>query len=183
MISYNGINMFNGVPCIEDIAISLGRQCRWNGHCHTFWSVLAHSLAVSDILPGKYKLWGLMHDSAESVVSDIPTPVKTAEQNALESYILKEIYKCYAIPWPSDTDKYRIKQADEDILRAECVLFGPPGITDLVPEKPSEDALVAVQRYWVPNYPLYDCCEPEGELVKLFVERAKSYLALELERV
>lgn len=66
---------------INDIAHSLSMKCRWNGHCHYFYSVAQHCLEVAEFV----KLWGgtpeqqlqgLMHDAAEAYCVDMPTPLK-----------------------------------------------------------------------------------------------------------
>jgi 5'-deoxynucleotidase YfbR-like HD superfamily hydrolase len=67
---------------INDIAHSLSMQCRFAGHTEGFASVAQHSVQVarhvfaqshSDPALG---LWGLLHDSAEAYLSDVPQPLK-----------------------------------------------------------------------------------------------------------
>ena len=42
----------------EDVAESLAKQCRWNGHCKGFYSVAQHCVMVSLLVPRKYGIYG-----------------------------------------------------------------------------------------------------------------------------
>lgn len=61
---------------IEDIARSLSRQCRYNGHSKGHISVAEHSVWVSCAVPEKFALEGLLHDAAEAYVGDVTVPIK-----------------------------------------------------------------------------------------------------------
>ena len=72
---------------IQDIAVSLSRQCRFNGHCREFYSVAQHSCLVAaavwadlfEMEADKAQplvLWALMHDAAEAYCGDLVAPAK-----------------------------------------------------------------------------------------------------------
>lgn len=63
---------------IEDIAHSLSRLCRFNGHCRHFYSVAQHSVYVAVHLPLELSFLGLMHDATEAYCGDLVRPIKRA---------------------------------------------------------------------------------------------------------
>ena len=78
---------------IESVAHSLSQICRFGGHSHRFYSVSEHSIWVS--LLSKHPKYGLLHECGETVIGDIPHPVKKLfpdiiklEDHILSSYLL-----------------------------------------------------------------------------------------------
>ena len=66
---------------IEDIAASLSKQCRYNGHSIKFYSVAEHSVHVSHLVEhatrSKHEaLHALLHDASEAYLGDITSPLK-----------------------------------------------------------------------------------------------------------
>lgn len=91
--------------CIEDIAHSLSLKCRFAGHCNSFYTVGQHSLHVSWLMEMRLGpmagLCGLMHDSAEAYVGDLPRPLKRMSvmkiYGEIEDKILEVIFSKYCI--------------------------------------------------------------------------------------
>lgn len=105
---------------IRDIAHSLAMQCRFNGHTKRFYSVAQHTVLVSNLLEGDDALWGLLHDAAETYVSDIPRPLKAQlpEFEIAEDRMLKAIIIRFGLTaWPMPP---RVKWADDTLLVTEC---------------------------------------------------------------
>jgi len=83
-VSGRRVNPFALAPAdieIGDIAQALANQCRFGGHCRSFYSVAQHSCLVADLIrAGKdcptSVLWALLHDAPEAYLSDIPHPLK-----------------------------------------------------------------------------------------------------------
>lgn len=65
---------------IEDIAHSISLLCRYNGHIDRFMSVAEHCWILSYQVPQEYALEALLHDASEAYMSDIPRPLKYAEE-------------------------------------------------------------------------------------------------------
>lgn len=102
---------------IVDIAHSTGNLCRFNGHCHRFYSVAEHSVLTAHLVYGHLggtredAFEALMHDAVEAYVSDIPTPYKQYCPGAvkLESDLEEKLRAYYQVP----TEKSDIcKKAD-----------------------------------------------------------------------
>lgn len=70
------IDITEATICIEDIAHQLSIENRWMGACRIPISVGYHSILVSQQLPDKLKLEGLLHDAAEAYIKDLPNPLK-----------------------------------------------------------------------------------------------------------
>lgn len=121
--TYTGRRFHLGDPkveviCIEDIAHALSLLCRFGGHCRVFYSVAQHSVLVSENLPSKYALHGLLHDASEAYLVDVPRPIKPLLTNyrMLEERLTREIYKWARIEYP---DPPLVRAADSLLLRTE----------------------------------------------------------------
>lgn len=65
--------------CLEDIAISLSRQCRFGGHIRKdieHYSVAQHCVIVSHNCRPEHAMIGLLHDASEAYVQDVVRPLK-----------------------------------------------------------------------------------------------------------
>jgi 5'-deoxynucleotidase YfbR-like HD superfamily hydrolase len=105
---------------IEDIAHALSLQCRWGGRIKAFYSVSEHSVRVSRIVPSEAALWGLLHDASESILVDIPRPVKYLPEMQgyfdLEERFMEIIVNKFNLPIvPPDC----VREADNILLLTE----------------------------------------------------------------
>ncbi|MBF0380138.1 MAG: phosphohydrolase [Magnetococcales bacterium] len=110
---------------IEDIAHALSMLCRFNGHLERFYSVAEHSVYVSQIVSPENQLWGLIHDSAEAYLADIPSPVKKhlAQFKSIEKNLLKVICSHFNIDSKMPEE---IKLADMVLLSTEKKVLMKP---------------------------------------------------------
>ena len=105
---------------LADVAKSLSLKYRFQGFTRTPYSVAQHSINVSRVLPEPLKLWGILHDVAEYVLGDVPTPIKRHwsmfRYRWAENRILKRIAKDLDLPWPMPEE---VKIADTRLLATE----------------------------------------------------------------
>jgi 5'-deoxynucleotidase YfbR-like HD superfamily hydrolase len=108
--------------CIEDIARSASRVCRFNGHVRPdveFYGVAQHAVLVSfECLPVNAAI-GLMHDAAEAYTQDVIRPLKHA---------LGDGYAQIERAWTAAVDEAfgmggRLLHMPTDVKRADMVLL------------------------------------------------------------
>ena len=171
----------DGVPSLETMGVSLGRIVRFCGHTRHWYSVLGHSRTVAALLPAEYGIHGLMHDTPEVCMSDVPTPWKTQVHRNREHRLLKRIYLANDLDWPRGEDaEEALDVADHKALVAEAYVLEHPGYGVLWTEEPEEDAvefthfhLEKWREFMVPEIagPIFE------EAFKTYVERRKRSLA------
>lgn len=65
---------------IRDIAASLSKLCRYNGHTREFYSVAEHCVILAEYARRNYSadaaMHMLLHDAAEAYIGDYPLPMK-----------------------------------------------------------------------------------------------------------
>lgn len=112
---------------IEDIVTALMNTCRFGGHTHRFYSVMAHSENVSLLVPDSLKYEAIMHDAAEAYIGDMPTPFKYALPDflQLERRIQEAINIKFSLP-PVMSEI--IKNADRVALMTERDYLKPSGL-------------------------------------------------------
>jgi len=106
---------------ITDIIESLSKQCRFVGHCNTFYSVAQHSVLVSNIVKDKFA--GLMHDAAEAYTGDTSKPLKVVIESLcgksfreILNRIEVVVADAFGLSWPPSLE---IKEADLVLLVTE----------------------------------------------------------------
>lgn len=113
---------------LEDIAHGLSYTCRYNGQCHSFFSVAEHSCLIAEYLARRgyshdIVRQALLHDAAEAYVGDMVHPLKTLmpEFKAYEEMLMGKILRKFKLPAKLDPI---IKETDVRIsLNEKAVLF------------------------------------------------------------
>lgn len=114
-----------GHPTLDDIAIGLSRTMRFAGQTPHAYSVLCHSLVVATIITEhSAKVHGLLHDAAEAIVGDVPTPWKPADHATNEVEINTRLYRALELPLPSPDSELAVHEADLAARAAEAHALG-----------------------------------------------------------
>jgi hypothetical protein len=145
---------------IRDIAHGLSLTCRFAGQCEEFYSVAQHSVLVTEQLPIKFRLAGLLHDASEAYLADIPRPVKSGlpDYVAAEAKLMGVIALRFGLPHPLPDI---VKRTDTRMLATEIpqllkshrdIDVGVPPITGLkIKPIPPQDA----EKQFLETYYLY----------------------------
>ena len=162
-------------PPLEDIAVSLGRLCRFAGHGRCWFPVILHSFVVCDLVSKEYKGVAILHDASESIINDTPSPFKNPETKKLEDILLERIFLSYlghGLDKKSDAWKL-VKLADSESFLGEVWTVGNAALRDLYPDR-SKTAERLVKKY-LKKYPVMECLSSEGTAVMDFIRRVKDY--------
>lgn len=138
--TFTGIKFWPLDPSVKDIkpadiAHALAQKVRWQGHCKHFYSVGQHSLRVAraariygtlEGLPEEecdlLYMYGILHDSNEAYLPDIPTPLKPLIKGwkRIEKHLDSIILKRFGLPTMSVEHKRLVKKADKALLQMEA---------------------------------------------------------------
>lgn len=114
-------------PSLEDIAVGLGRIPRFAGQVPVHYTVLCHTLTVAQITTPAARIYSLLHDAPEAVVSDVPTPWKSMQAIAYEHEIMGRICAEHNILWPPPCDLWdEVRACDAAALAVEAHMLGHP---------------------------------------------------------
>ena len=158
-------------PSVEDAAAAMGRIGRFAGHGKVFWSVLVHSLIVSDLAAPEAKLYALIHDVTESMISDIPKPFKIPEMEELEARLYFRVLKDWGLPYPEKHVLAQVHQADFDAFLGEVHTIAPSGLRRLGEYRRRCKRAEKLVRQYMKKFPPSDTIWPEGRAVKEFLTR------------
>jgi hypothetical protein len=111
-------------PTLDDIAIGLSRTMRFAGQTPHPYSVLCHTFVVATLLDDGVKIHGLLHDAAEAIVGDVPTPWKAREHANNEGYINSLLYKALEVPPPTLEQEEQVFDVDHAVRAAEAHALG-----------------------------------------------------------
>ena len=138
---------------ITDVAHSLSHQCRYNGHCDTFYSVAEHCTHLTrySIVTGLglgIAKQCLLHDAGEAILSDIPRPIKAhlPDYKVMEMRIDSQIREQFGLPEQLDPI---VAELDFRILKDEKAQIMTN--TKIAWECDEVDGLDIVVQNWQPD--------------------------------
>lgn len=121
---------------IDDVAWGLAHTVRWRGTLGT-WTVAEHSELVSYYLRDKtpkVQLFGLLHDAAEYLFGDVPTPIKNLPYlegyRQLEQNLLAHMYRRFAGRQPDGEEAWCVNRADACVAKHEARTLGTAFVKD-----------------------------------------------------
>lgn len=141
---------------IKDIALSLSKMCRYNGHCWGMFSVAKHSVVGAKCI-FQQDIFGLnyseredlakeflLHDASEAYLGDLISPIKAFSPNykITEGVVEKVISKKFNLPYPLSPN---VKLMDRIMLAWEK--------RDIIPNGPFWSDLVDITDYRLPLLP------------------------------
>lgn len=107
--------------CLEDIAHALSNTCRFGG-MGNFYSVAQHCVIMSYLVSEENALWGLLHDSSEAYIGDMPKPFKRMmpEYQGIEAGIMKAVCEKFML---DPEEPHEVKSIDSRIVVSEAKLI------------------------------------------------------------
>jgi uncharacterized protein len=153
--TYSGKRFFPLAPRVEDVDIQdiaqgLSNVCRFVGHTREYFSVAQHCCQVSDLLlplGNEAAFSGLLHDSAEAYLQDIPSPLKKtevfAEYRIAEARLESVIRIRFGLPPGGWHEK--VKEADQIALATEMRDLMPGEDYKNLSVKPVEHRIVPLR--------------------------------------
>ena len=123
--AFNALNPDPKTVDIFDIAHGLALACRWTGHVRFHYSVGQHSVLVSQIVPPRDALWGLLHDASEAYLTDMARPIKVKmpQYYDIEKKLMAAVCEHFCLPREMpDT----VRWADDVLLCSEARDLLPP---------------------------------------------------------
>ena len=136
---------FNGdMITIPDIAHALSNSCRFNGHCHRFYSIAEHCVRASFLSSERAALHVLLHDASEAYMGDVVSPLKAMMPwyKEKEDALLDIIFKKYCRIEIDSEILHEVKTIDKEICEIEFVeLWGSDRFFGWTPEKAKTEFL------------------------------------------
>lgn len=109
---------------IHDIAWSLAKICRFNGHCFSFYSVAQHCIVGSEVVEREtgdedLALAFLLHDASEAYLGDLIRPLKSSPEFTAYLEIEKRLQSVIGAAFNVSFNDPIIERVDLEMLATE----------------------------------------------------------------
>ena len=107
---------------LDDIAHSLARLSRFNGHTLKTYSVAQHSVYVSRVVDQRFALFALFHDASEAYLGDVISPLKRLIKpiySSIEERVMEAIARRFGFEMTEEAFR-EVKRADTILLATEA---------------------------------------------------------------
>lgn len=146
------VDPFNLKPGDFDLAAtanSLSQLNRYTGHCRRPHSVAAHSVVLSWAVPPHLRRAAIIHDMPESLVNDLPRPMKRRlpEYVAFETLVQRQLFGMLDEPWENFTEleQYDLRICADEML--QLMNYTIPNVQPLGVEIPEWSHTVAALEF------------------------------------
>lgn len=146
---------------LDDIAVSLSRQPRYNGHTHGMhsYSVAQHSVWCAGFVrqrwgaPARVMLHALLHDAHEAYTGDVPAPVKAIPGvgealRPVEDQLQRAIYQALGLREPTPAETELVRAADAMAYSAEAHQLFPERDARWQVQPPPGEVLATIETPW-----------------------------------
>jgi len=155
----NVLHPMRGTIKMSDIAWSLGRTLRYNGHIKQDYTVAHHCLIMSYYVDEKFAMEALLHDAAEAYMGDILDPIKRLYPQIAkdEAKLTGEIMRIFAEDLTSHcvdrvgvyTRSKEVAEADRALFEHECLALGNrPGVYNGAMQVAWQKAIAGSNELW-----------------------------------
>ena len=132
---------------INDIAHSLARIVRYNGHQNWTWTVAQHSICCAHlVIDPAFAREALLHDATEAYLCDIPTPIKRMlpDYMALEARLDRAFRRWADLPMVMSAE---VQAVDYEMFITEASVLHPKLYEELGKPEVHPHALDLFNRY------------------------------------
>ena len=156
------------IPVIAQI---LSKICRYGGRSPRFYSVAEHSALAAEycqvVLDGRYAREVLLHDAADAILVEMPTPAKKLlpDYRELEARFAADMTEHLQLRPEADSV---VEHCDKAMLKFEMMRFYPAVVDDHLP---------LLKLYSTSNTRMILRCADPDTAEKMFLDRWESICA------
>lgn len=169
-----------GVPSIEDIALSLCRTPMFVGQSEDFYSIAHHCIHTAHLMPAN-RIYGLLHEAYVSVLGACPGILQEADYRRFVIQLQRSLCNEHDLAPYDKRMRARVMRADSIAVGAAARICGLPKVDELFPASKDVMENMAFVRQMVVEFPPEAMLKTGNRLQKYFIVKFQEYLAIEIE--